>query len=89
MLAQDALFDLVRTARLVWSDVLELARLVPDGELSDAALAAGSKAVRHTPRLSAAMDEMLADPDPPANSSPGCSRDHKVTAGRSSDAGPM
>ena len=60
VLAQYALFDLVRVARLVWSGLLELAGLVPDGELEDGALAAGSEAVRDTPRLTTAMDEMLA-----------------------------
>ena len=63
VLAQYALFDLVRTARLVWSGLLELAGLAPDGELGEEALAAGSEAVRDTPRLAAAIDEMLADPD--------------------------
>jgi hypothetical protein len=61
VLAQYALFEFVRTARLVWSGLLELAGLVPEGELGDAALAAGSEAVRNTPRLAAAMDEMLAN----------------------------
>jgi hypothetical protein len=60
VLAQYALFDLVRTARFVWSGLLELAGLVPDGELNDGALAAGSAAVRDTPRLAAAMDIVLA-----------------------------
>jgi hypothetical protein len=60
VLAQYALFEFVRTARLVWSGLLELAGLVPDGELGDEALAAGSAAVRDTPRLTAAMDQMLA-----------------------------
>jgi len=60
VLAQYALFDLVRVARLVWSGLLELAGLVPEGELEDGALAAGSEAVRDTPLLTAAMDEMLA-----------------------------
>jgi hypothetical protein len=63
VLAQYALFDLVRTARLVWSGLLELAGLVPDGELGEAALAAGSEAVRDTPRLAAAMEEVLASAD--------------------------
>ncbi len=63
ILAQYALLDLVRTARLVWTGLLELAGLVPDGELGDAALAAGSEAVRDTPRLAAEMDEMLASSD--------------------------
>jgi hypothetical protein len=60
VLAQYALFDFVRAARLVWSGLLELAGLVPDGELGDGALAIGSEAVRDTPRLTAAIDEMLA-----------------------------
>src|SRR5262249_49560680 len=59
VLAQYALFDLVRAARLVWSALLELAGLVPDRELDDEALAAGSAAVLDTPRLARAMDEML------------------------------
>jgi hypothetical protein len=63
VLAQYALFDFVRAARLVWSGLLELAGLVPDGELGDGALAAGSEAVRDTARLAAAMDEMLASAD--------------------------
>ena len=63
VLAQYALFEFVRTARLVWGGLLELADLVPDGELGEGALAAGSEAVRDTPRLAAAMDEMLASAD--------------------------
>lgn len=61
VVAQYALFDLVRTARLVWTGLLELAGLVPDDELEEGALAAGSEVVRDTPRLAAAMDQMLAD----------------------------
>ena len=60
VLAQYALFDLVRTARLVWTGLLELAGLVADGELEDGPLAAGSEAVLDTPRLAAAIDELLA-----------------------------
>ena len=60
VLAQYALFDLVRTARLVWTGLLELADLVPEGEFEDGLLAAGSEAVLDTPRLAAAIDEMLA-----------------------------
>src|SRR6478672_6640990 len=63
VLAQYALFDLVGTARLVWTGLLELAGLAPDGELENRALAAGSKAVLDTPRLAAAIDEMLASAD--------------------------
>jgi hypothetical protein len=63
VLAQYALFDLVRTARLVWTGLLELAGLVPDEELEEGALAAASEAVLDTPRLATAMDEMLASAD--------------------------
>jgi len=62
VLAQYALFDLVRTARLVWTGLLELAGLAPDEELEDV-LAAGSEAVLDTPRLAAAIDELLACAD--------------------------
>jgi hypothetical protein len=63
VLAQYALFDLVRAARLVWTSLLELTGLVPDGELGDGALAAGSEAVHDTSRLTAAMSEMMASED--------------------------
>jgi hypothetical protein len=63
VLAQYALFDLVRMARLVWSGLIELAGLVPDGELGDEALAAGTEAVRDSARLGTAIDEMLASTD--------------------------
>jgi hypothetical protein len=63
VLAQYALFEFIGKARLVWTGLLELAGLVPDGELGDAALAAGSEAVCDTPRLAVAMDEMLASAD--------------------------
>jgi hypothetical protein len=60
VLAQYSLFDFVRAARLVWGGLLELAGLVSDGEPDDGALAAGAEAVHDTPRLTAAMGEMLA-----------------------------
>jgi hypothetical protein len=63
VLAQYALFDLVRTARLVWTGLLELAGLVPDEELDHAALEAGSETVGDTPRLASAIDDMLASAD--------------------------
>jgi hypothetical protein len=63
ILAQYALFDFVRIARLVWTGLLELAGLVPDGELGDGELAAGTETVRDTPRLTAATDKMLASAD--------------------------
>ena len=68
VLAQYALFELVHTARLVWTGLLELAGLAPDGELDDGALAAGSEAVLDTPRLAAAIGEMLASAERRSNS---------------------
>jgi len=63
VLAQYALFDFVRTARLVWTGLLELAGLAPDGELEEGTLTAASDAVLDTPRLTAAIGEMLASAD--------------------------
>ena len=63
VLAQYALFDLVRTARLVWTSLLDLAGLVQDEELVDGALAVATEAVLDTPRLTASIDDMLARPD--------------------------
>jgi hypothetical protein len=63
LLAQYALFDLARTARLVWSGLLEIAGLAPEGELGGEALTAASAVVGDTPRVAAAMDEVLASAD--------------------------
>jgi hypothetical protein len=63
VLAQHALFDLLGTARLVWTSLLELTGLVPDDDLEGGGLAAGSEAVRDTPRLAAAMGEILNSAD--------------------------
>jgi hypothetical protein len=63
VLAQYALFDLIRTARLVWTSLLELAGLVPDEELVDGALAVATEAVLDTPRLTRAIDTMLSSTD--------------------------
>ncbi len=62
LLAQYALFEFVHAARLVWGGLLELTGLAPDGEVGDAALAAGSEAVGD-PRLGVAIDELLASAD--------------------------
>lgn len=59
LLAQYALFEFIHAARLVWGGLLDVAGLAPEGEVGDAALAAGSQAVQD-PRLGAAIDETLA-----------------------------
>jgi hypothetical protein len=63
VLAQYALFDLVRSARLVWTSLLELAGVVPDEELEKGLLEAGTEAVRDAAGLGAAIDGMLAGAD--------------------------
>jgi hypothetical protein len=61
VLAQFAMFELVRTARTVWSGLLEVVGLAPEGELGEEALAAASEAVGDTDRFSSAMDAVLGD----------------------------
>jgi hypothetical protein len=63
VLAQYALFDLLRAARLVWTGMVEVAGLVPDGELGGEALAAGVETVHDAPRLASAFDSVLASAD--------------------------
>jgi hypothetical protein len=63
VLAQYALLDFVRTARLVWGGLLELAGLAPEGEFGSEMLATASATVWDTPRLTAAMGDVMADDD--------------------------
>jgi multisubunit Na+/H+ antiporter MnhE subunit len=63
VLAQYALFDLVRMARAVWTGLLELTGLVTDEQLHEEALAVGVEVVSDTPRLATAFEEMLASTD--------------------------
>jgi hypothetical protein len=62
VLAQYVLMELVRTARLTWTTLMELLGLMFAGDESEAALSAGAEALRDTPRLVGAMCELLADP---------------------------
>jgi len=63
VLAQYALWDLTRTARLVWTSLLELTGLIPDDEAEDGVLAAGTETVLVTSRLVAAIEDLLASRD--------------------------
>ncbi len=63
VLAQYVLFELVRTARLTWTTLIELLRLMDAAEETEAALEAGAETLRDTPRVVAAMCGLLADPD--------------------------
>ena len=62
VLAQYVMFELVRNARMVWSGVLEVAGLLPDGNHQES-IEAGSAIVRDTPRLTAALLEVVDDED--------------------------
>ena len=61
ILAQYVMFNLVRNARLIWTGVLELARLMPSDASPAASIEVGARVVRDTPRLGAAIRELLAD----------------------------
>ena len=63
VLAQYALFDLIRMARLVWAGLLELAGLVPEGEIESGMLARAAEAVQDSAGLARAIDEMMARAD--------------------------
>ncbi len=63
VLAQYVLFELVRTARLTWTALMEVLGLMYAGGETEATLSAGARTLRDTPRVVAAMRELLADPD--------------------------
>jgi len=63
VLAQYVLFELVRTARLTWTTLMELLGLMYAGDESEATLSAGARTLNDTPRVVAAMCDLLADPD--------------------------
>lgn len=61
VLAQYVMFELVRGARLIWTTVIELARLVPADHPHSRWMDEASDAVRDTPRLEEAIRELVAD----------------------------
>jgi len=63
VLAQYVLFELVRTARLTWTGLMEVLGLMHAGEETQATLNAGARTLLDTPRAVAAMRELLADSD--------------------------
>lgn len=63
VLAQYVMLQLVRGARLVWTEVAEAAGLMPSGTYTAASIDAGARAVRDTPRLAVAIRELVADAD--------------------------
>ena len=71
VLAQYVMLQLVRDARVVWTGIAQLAGLMPadlyatEGDVRTAATSVdvGSKAVRDTERLIAALHDLVAEPD--------------------------
>ena len=63
VLAQYVLIELVRTARVTWTTLMELLGLMSGGEATEAALGAAAETLRDTARVSAAMHELLEHPD--------------------------
>jgi len=63
VLAQYVLMELVRTARVTWTTLMELSGLMFADDQADAALDAGADTLRDTPRAVGAMCELLADPE--------------------------
>jgi hypothetical protein len=59
VLAQYVLFQLVRHARVTWTELTELAGLMS----TEQTLEAGAHALRDTPRVAVALRELLANPD--------------------------
>jgi hypothetical protein len=62
VLAQYVMFELVRNARMVWSGVLEVAGLLTDRNQQES-IEAGAEIVRDTPRLTAAVLEVVDNED--------------------------
>jgi hypothetical protein len=63
VLAQYVMFELVQNARMIWSGVLEVACLLPTEANQRESIDAGGQVVRDTPRLTAAVREILDDDD--------------------------
>src|SRR5258708_14648824 len=61
VLAPYVMFELVRGARLIWTTVIELARLVPSGIPHARWVDEAAEAVRDTPRLETAIRELVSD----------------------------
>ncbi len=63
VLAQYVMLELVRNARLIWTGVMELTGLMPLDAAQTVPVDAGARVVRDTPRLVAAIRELVADGD--------------------------
>lgn len=63
VLAQYVMFELVRNARMIWTGVLDLAGLLPADMHQPESADKGAAIVRDTPRLTAAVREIVNDDD--------------------------
>jgi hypothetical protein len=63
ILAQYVMFELVRNARMIWTDVLELAGLLSSQGSQREAIDAGRRVIRDTAQLTAAVREIVNDED--------------------------
>jgi hypothetical protein len=63
VLAQYVMFELVRNARMIWTDVLDVAGLLETDVDHRVSTDASAAVVRDTPRLTAAVSAVVADPD--------------------------
>ena len=63
VLAQYVMFELVRNARMIWMGVLEVAGALPTEVNQQESLEAGTQVARDTPRLTAALREVVDDQD--------------------------
>ena len=61
VLAQYVMFELVRNARMIWTGVLDLAGLLPTEANQRQSVELGAQIVRDTPRLTAAVREIVDD----------------------------
>jgi len=62
VLAQYVMFELIRSARMIWSGILEVAGLLPV-QSGQESLDAGMQIVRDTPRMTAALQQVVEDED--------------------------
>src|SRR5271155_5807930 len=63
VLAQYVMLELIRDARMVWTGLVVLAGLMADDANSSAAIDAAARVVRDAPRLTKAVQGLLADTD--------------------------
>jgi hypothetical protein len=63
VLAQYVMFELVRNARMIWTGVLDIAGLLPTDANQQQFVELGGQIVRDTPRLTAAVREIVDDDD--------------------------